>query len=89
MAEKHVGRNYANKYKHNITEFCVAFTNRFRVIVIVAIITDLMFVGFSKSLSLGKREMLNFSTLLPPPPPGKEKECNTQLTRMTWPRSHR
>ena len=33
--------------KHNITEFYVAFTNRFIVIGIIAIITDLMFVGFS------------------------------------------
>ena len=32
---------------HNITEFYVAFTNRLIVIVIIAIITELMFVGFS------------------------------------------
>ena len=32
----------------NITEFYVAFTNRLIVIVIIAIITELMFVGFSK-----------------------------------------
>ena len=33
---------------HNITEYYVAFTNRLIVIVIIAIITELMFVGFSK-----------------------------------------
>ena len=33
--------------KHNITEFYVAFTNRLIVIVIIAIITELTFVGFS------------------------------------------
>ena len=33
--------------KHIITEFYVAFTNRLIVIGIIAIITELMFVGFS------------------------------------------
>ena len=48
--------------KHNITEFYVAFTNRLIVIVIIAIITELTFVGFSNYFSLGTREMLNLST---------------------------
>ena len=42
-----MGSNYTNKYKKNITEFYVAFTNRLIVIVIIAIITELTFVGFS------------------------------------------
>ena len=46
MVEKHVGSNYANKHKHNSTEFYVAFTNRLIVIGIIAIITELTFVGF-------------------------------------------
>ena len=33
--------------KHNITEFYVAFTNKLIVIGTIAIITELMFVGFS------------------------------------------
>ena len=41
--------------KHNITEFYIAFTNRLIVIVIIAIITELMFVGFS-NFSLSRYE---------------------------------
>ena len=44
--------------KHNITEFYVAFTNRLIVIVIIAIITELTFVGFSNfSLSRDERNV--------------------------------
>ena len=52
--------------KHNITEFYVAFTNRLIDIVIIAIITELTFVGFSHFSFSWTREMLNLSTLLPP-----------------------
>ena len=71
--------------KHNITEFYVAFTNRLIVIGIIAIITELMFVGFSNfSFSRDERnvEFINYSH-----PQGKE--CNTQIIKMTWPGSHK
>ena len=44
--------------KHNITEFYVAFTNRLIVILIITIITELPFVGFSNfSFSRDKRNV--------------------------------
>ena len=62
--------------KHNITEFYVAFTNRLIVIVIIAIITELTFVGFSNfSFSRDERnvEFINsqehFGVTPQPPPP--------------------
>ena len=58
-----MGSNYANKYKHNITEFYVAFTNRLIVIVIIAIITELTFVGFSHfSFSRDERNVESINT---------------------------
>ena len=62
-----MGSNYANKYKHNITEVYVAFTNRLIVIVIIAIITELTFVGFSNfSFSRDERNV-EFINITPAP----------------------
>ena len=53
--------------KHNITEFYVAFTNRLIVIVVIAIITELTFIGFSNfSFSWDERNV-ELSALLPLP----------------------
>ena len=53
--------------KHNITEFYVAFMNRLIVIVIIAIITELTFVGFSNfSFSRDERNV-EFINIIPAP----------------------
>ena len=52
---------------HNITEFYVAFTTRLIVIVIIAIITELMFVGFSKIPFSREERNVEFINITPAP----------------------
>ena len=52
---------------HNITEFYIAFTNRLIAIVIIAIITELTFVGFSKIPFSRDERNVEFINITPSP----------------------